>query len=58
MNTITDYILAEIELLANPKKAQWQENYVKHNTKTYGVGIPDIRKIVQQAERKKLKKMR
>lgn len=52
MNTIADYIIAEIELLSNPEKARWQENYVKHNTKAYGVGIPDIRKVVKQAERK------
>jgi len=51
MNTITQYIIDEIQLLADTDKAQWQENYVKHNTKAYGVGIPIIRKIVKQAEK-------
>jgi len=51
MNPFAQQIITGIEQLSNPKKAEWQENYVKHNTKAYGVGIPDIRKIVKQAEK-------
>ena len=37
-----------VELLANQnrKKAQWLENYVKHDISSLGVGIPEIRKII------------
>lgn len=51
MNSIAKYIIDEIQILADADKAKWQENYVKHNTKAYGVGIPAIRKIIKKAEK-------
>jgi len=51
MNTIAQCIIDEIQPFADAGKAQWQENYVKHNTRAYGVGIPIIRKIVKKAEK-------
>ena len=32
---------------SNTDKARWLENYVKHNIKSKGVGIPAIRKIIK-----------
>lgn len=36
----------KLEQLTNPGKADWLENYVKHDIKSIGVGIPDIRKTL------------
>lgn len=51
MNSYAKKIVSSIKALSNPDKAKWQENYVKHNTKAYGVGIPDIRKIIKRTEK-------
>lgn len=50
MNKVTQYLLQAIQAQAKEKKAQWLENYVKHDVKSYGVGIPEIRKMVKAAE--------
>jgi len=36
-------LFSRLESLADPKTARWWENYVKHDTKFHGVGIPKIR---------------
>jgi len=52
MHKITKYIITEIDKKSNFKKSDWLENYVKHNIKSKGVGIPDIRNIVKEAASK------
>jgi len=52
MHKITKYIISEIDKKSNPKKSEWLENYVKHNIKSKGVGIPDIRNIIKEATKK------
>ena len=49
MKGLAKEILSSIQKLSDPVKSEWQENYVKHNTKAYGVGIPDIRKIIENS---------
>ncbi len=34
----------------NPEKARWLENYVKHDIRSLGVGIPDIRAVMRSSE--------
>ncbi|MBX3006852.1 MAG: DNA alkylation repair protein [Melioribacteraceae bacterium] len=47
MNKYFKIILQELEKHHNAKKAKWLVNYVKHDIKSIGVGIPEIRSIVQ-----------
>ena len=47
MRNISLIIRQELEKHHDAKKAKWLENYVKHDIKSYGVGIPQIRSIVQ-----------
>lgn len=47
MNVNSQIIIKKIAEQQNPKKAEWLENYVKHDIKSLGVGIPEIRKIVK-----------
>lgn len=49
---ITEEIRKILYKNRNDKKAEWLENYVKHNIKSLGVGIPEIRAIIQQANKK------
>lgn len=49
MNRISKYIKNKITLAGNPDKAEWLVNYVKHDIKSRGVGIPGIRNIVKEA---------
>lgn len=51
MNTNSEYIIGLIEARQNKDKATWLENYVKHDIKSLGVGIPAIREIVKQSEK-------
>ena len=51
MNEISKYIENKITSIGNPDKAKWLENYVKHDIKSKGVGIPEIRQIVKEANR-------
>lgn len=44
---IVKIIQQELKKHHDAKKAKWLENYVKHNIKSRGVGIPQIRSIVQ-----------
>ncbi len=48
MNEIAHKIQNKITALGNPDKAKWLEQYVKHNIKSKGVGIPHIRDIVKE----------
>jgi 3-methyladenine DNA glycosylase AlkD len=43
-----EIIYKELKKYSNPKKAKWLENYVKHDIKSLGVGIPEIRSIIQR----------
>jgi 3-methyladenine DNA glycosylase AlkD len=47
MRNISLIICQELEKYHDAKKAKWLENYVKHDIKSRGVGIPQIRSIVQ-----------
>ncbi len=47
MNTHALYIINHLKAIQNPEKAKWLERYVKHNIQSLGVGIPQIREIVQ-----------
>lgn len=47
MNIYFKLILQELEKHYNAEKAKWLINYVKHDIKSIGVGIPEIRSIVQ-----------
>lgn len=47
MSSISRHIQEQISSLYNEKKAKWLENYVKHNIKSKGVGIPQIRTIIK-----------
>jgi 3-methyladenine DNA glycosylase AlkD len=44
---IVKIIHQELKKHHNAQKAKWLENYVKHDIKSRGVGIPQIRSIVQ-----------
>lgn len=44
-------IIETIRTKQNADKALWLENYVKHDIKSFGVGIPEIREIIKQFEK-------
>jgi len=46
MNAAAKHIENSIFEKQNKERALWLENYVKHNIKSLGVGIPEIREIV------------
>lgn len=52
MNKISYKIQDQISRRGKPEKARWLENYVKHDIKSKGTGIPDIRLIVKNAAQK------
>ncbi len=49
MKEISKNIQNKITSIGNPEKAKWLENYVKHEIKSKGVGIPEIREIIKDA---------
>lgn len=49
MKEISKNIQIKITSIGNPDKAKWLENYIKHDIKSKGVGIPEIRNIVKEA---------
>lgn len=49
MKEISKNIQIKITSIGNPDKAKWLENYIKHDIKSKGVGIPMIRDIVKEA---------
>ena len=51
MNTYSKHILDRLKSVRNAEKAAWLENYVKHDIKSLGVGIPEIRGIVKSTEK-------
>ena len=51
MNQHSEKIKTALKGLKDPKKANWLETYVKHNIKSLGVGIPEIREIVRKNAR-------
>lgn len=51
MNKYSKLIQNKIELLKDKEKAKWLENYVKHNIKSIGVGIPEIRVAILALEK-------
>ena len=44
-------MIETIQAKQNTDKALWLENYVKHDIKSFGVGIPEIREIIKQFEK-------
>jgi 3-methyladenine DNA glycosylase AlkD len=46
------YILDKISSIGDPQKSAWLENYVKHDIKSKGVGIPEIRQVLKLAEKR------
>jgi len=52
MKGTSKYIQNKITSIGKPEKAKWLENYIKHDIKSKGVGIPAIRKIIQAANLK------
>jgi len=46
MKEISKNIQYKIALIGKPEKAKWLENYIKHDIKSKGVGIPNIRQII------------
>jgi 3-methyladenine DNA glycosylase AlkD len=51
MNDYAKQIIESIQANQNADKARWLENYVKHDIKSFGVGIPEIREIIIQFEK-------
>ena len=49
MKEISKKIQDRITAIGKPEKAKWLENYVKHDIKSKGVGIPEIRTIINDA---------
>ena len=47
MNPQATLIKEKIEAQRNEEKATWLENYVKHDIRSLGVGIPEIRNILK-----------
>ena len=47
MKEISKNIQDRITLIGKPDKAKWLENYVKHEIKSKGAGIPEIREIIK-----------
>ncbi len=51
MKELSKEIQNRITSISNDAKAKWLENYVKHNIKSKGVGIPEIREIVKSTNK-------
>jgi len=51
LNEYAEYILGTLKANSNPQKASWLENYVKHNIRSLGVGIPRIRDVIRSTEK-------
>ena len=49
MKEISEYIQNKITSIGKQDKSKWLENYIKHDIKSKGVGIPEIRDIVKEA---------
>ena len=52
MKDISRTIQKEIIVYQNAEKAEWLENYIKHDIRSLGVGIPQIRRIVININKK------
>ena len=48
MNQHSEKIKTAVKIKQDTKKANWLKSYVKHNIKSLGVGIPDLREIVKK----------
>lgn len=51
MNKVAQHIQNNLLAIGDEKKARWLENYVKHSIQSRGVGIPEIRQMVKEAEK-------
>lgn len=51
MRAISKNIQDKIASIGKPEKAKWLENYVKHDIKSKGVGIPEIRQIIKEVNK-------
>ena len=47
MHQVAQEILEALNEFQDTKKAAWLENYVKHDIKALGVGIPNTRKVIR-----------
>ncbi|MCB9050892.1 MAG: DNA alkylation repair protein [Lewinellaceae bacterium] len=47
MHTPSQLIQSHLTALGDEHKARWLENYVKHDIRSKGVGIPQIREVVK-----------
>lgn len=47
MHNPSQLLQSRLTALGDEKKARWLENYVKHDIRSKGVGIPQIREVVQ-----------
>jgi 3-methyladenine DNA glycosylase AlkD len=47
-NTLKEKLKSQLAEIADDQKKLWWENYVKHDTKFRGVGIPDIREKLKE----------
>ncbi len=48
MNSHVDYLKSEIDKIAEKSKAEWWNNYLRNTIRFIGVGIPDIRNILNR----------
>lgn len=48
MNNLSRQFIEMIKDKQNLDKARWLENYIKHDIKSLGVGIPDIREMMKK----------
>ena len=51
MKKISKNIQDKITSIGKPDKAKWLENYIKHDIKSKGVGIPEIREIIKETNK-------
>ena len=52
MKKISKEIQDKIASIGKPEKARWLENYVKHDVRSKGTGIPEIRAITKEVTKK------
>lgn len=52
MKSLSLIIHQELQKHSDAKKAKWLQGYIKHDIKSIGVGIPQIRSIVQNVYQK------
>ena len=51
MSSFSKHIINRLKSVRNVDKAVWLENYAKRDSRSLGVGIPEIREIVKSSEK-------